>query len=110
MSVVANHIILLAETDRLASLTCVTDSGVREAYSCTETTQTASTVGGGQEINLSNPAMQCEDHRMKTDAGFFVLGVLLNFYICWIVHSYEKSVRGGATALGGASISGESPA
>lgn len=54
--------------------------------------------------------MQCEDHRVKMDAGFFVLGVLLNFYICWIVHSYEKSVRGGAAMLSSASMSGESPA
>jgi hypothetical protein len=94
----------------LASLTYLTDSEVREALSCAETQQTASTLGGSQEINLKNPAMQCEDHRVKMDAGFFVLGVLLNFYICWIVHSYEKSVRGGAAMLSSASMSDESPA
>ena len=87
----------------------MTDSNLRQAYSCVQSTQTSSTTpAGGQEINLSNPAMQCEDHRMKMDAGAFLLGLLLNFYICWIVYSYEKTVRD--TAAIGDAISGESPA
>ena len=93
----------------MASLACATDSEVRQAYTCAETAG-KTPASAGEEINLSNPAMQCEEHQEKMDAGFFVLGVLLNFYICWIVHSYEKSVRGGAAGLSGASISGESPA
>lgn len=98
---------LLAKTDWLTSLASVTDAEVRQAYSCAETT---ATLGGGEEMNLSNPAMQCEDHRAKLDAGAFTIGVLLNFYICWIVHSYGKSVRGEAAGPSGASIAGESPA
>ena len=71
-------------------------------------TSAASTGGSTQEINTATPAMQCEELREKHDLFLFALGVVSNCYFCWIVHSYESSVRAGSSLTAG--ISDDSPA
>jgi len=86
------------------------DDIVRQDMRCAMGSQTsaASTGGSTQEINTGTPAMQCEELREKHDLFLFALGVVSNCYFCWIVHSYESSVRAGSSLTAG--ISDDSPA
>lgn len=74
-------------------------------------TATSSTATGATtEVNLADPAMQCEDQQTKFDVLTFCVGLLINTYNCWIVHSYETSVRGGGGGGLSSGLSDSSPA
>lgn len=81
---------------------------MQHGSSSTATSSTAQ-ASGSTEINLSSPAMQCEDQQTKFDLGLFAVGLLINSYNCWIVHSYESTVRGGGSGVT-ASLSDSLPA
>ena len=99
--------VCLIDMKWLVSLACVTDEDVREAFNCALMNQNPAQ---RLDVDMSTPAMQCEEHQERMNVGIFLLGVLLNCYCCWIVHSYETTVRGRPAAGGGGGISDESPA
>jgi hypothetical protein len=49
---------------------------------------------GGGGASAADPVMQCEMMQGRFDLITFLLNFGLNFYILWIVYSYEKTIRG----------------
>ena len=66
------------------------DVGIRTRMHCVLTQ--------GQGTSAADPAMQCEMMEGRFDLLTFLLNFGLNFYILWIVYSYEKTIRGASEA------------
>ena len=65
------------------------DSGMTAHMHCVLTQGVAAT-------SAADPAMQCEMMQGRFDLITFLLNFGLNFYILWIVYSYEKTIRGAS--------------
>ena len=69
------------------------DATIRDGMHCAMTM--GQTGQSTQAVSTASPEIQCEEMQSRGNTVLFLVGVIINVYNCWIVHSYETTVREG---------------